>query len=134
MDQERVKTPFPTSLDEEPPIFQQWGIALSLRQLLLFLFGVAIWGTLMKVTASVFSLNMVFTAVFWGWIPVLAAVVALVKKDGRPLEFYITDRLLYLTADREFIHKDPDADQREGVIDEAIWQDDDDDDNYRFNF
>ena len=118
----REKTRLVADTDEERGmIIQTEFLKLSIRQVLLIVLTVTIWFGLMSATASLLSVSSVFTGLLWSWLALGGLYLALWRKDGRPVEYALTDRLIFQISDRHFRPMD----KTTGHIDDADWEDTD---------
>lgn len=121
----RTKTRLIADSDEEKGIIIQWEfLRVSIRQLLLMLFALAIWAGLMALTGAVLSVSNVFSGLLWSWIPIGGIYLAMKTKEGQPLEHYLTDKIIFLISDRHFRPMDPGG-SNGLTIDDADWEDTD---------
>jgi hypothetical protein len=120
------KTRIPTDVDTEDPFLPLGVIQLSLRQLLTIMLAATIWMLCLQVTLFILPVSSVFAGVIWSWIIFAGFFLALVKKDGRPYEEYLSHRVVFLLSNKTFIQKDPNA--KYGSVEDANWDELDDED------
>lgn len=118
---EEIRTRLPTSLDDEDPFLSISEIKLSLRQMLTIVLGFLIWWLLQSATVAILPISPFFGYLLWSWILLGALFMAIIKKDGRPYEEYLSKKIVFLLSDRYFILKDPKS--KSGSIDDANWDD-----------
>jgi hypothetical protein len=119
-------TKLPAQTDDEDILLSAGPIRWSLRQILMMLSGFVAWFIACAITTAILPINSLFAYVLWSWILVVSAVLALVKRDGRPLEEWITRWLTWKTSPQKYILKDPNA--RVKPHTPQRWSDDEDDD------
>jgi hypothetical protein len=119
------KTRIPTSLDEEDPFLKIAEISLSLRQLLTIILTAAVWMVLIQLTILIVPVTEIFAGIIWSWLLLGGLFLALVKKDGRPYEEYLSHRVVYHISNKTFIQKDPNA--KYGSVEDADWEELDED-------
>ena len=100
-------------------------IKLSLRQLLTILLALFLWLLLMQMTTWIFPVTTLFAAIIWSWVILGGFFLALVRKDGRPYEEYLSHRIVFLISAKTFIQRDPKA--KYGSVEDADWEELDDD-------
>lgn len=119
------KTRIPANLDEEDPFLSLAEIKLSLRQLLTVLFSGMFWLLLTQGTTWILPVNVVFAGLIWSWVIFGGLFLTIWKKDGRPYEEYLSNKIVYRISDKYFIQKDPKA--KYGSVEDADWEEVDDD-------
>jgi len=120
------KTRIPAELDTEDPFLSWAEIKLSLRQGLTIILSGAAWMALIQLTIFIIPLSSTFAGVIWSWVLLGGLFLALWKKDGRPYEEYLSNRVVYLLSTKTFIQRDPKA--KYGSVEDADWDEIDEDD------
>lgn len=113
--------------EDETPIFVMGMISVSLRQSLTIVISGSLWFLAMKLTTAVVPINLIFALAIYAWIPCLGLFLSFKQKDGRPYEEHLTKVIMYFVGDRYYILIDPKANL--GNIEDAQWEDIDDDDD-----
>ena len=120
----REKTRLVATTDEERGTIIDWEfVKLSIRQVLLLILTGGIWYGMAAATTALLSVSTIFSGLLWSWILIGGLYLALWKKDGRPVEYYLTDWLIFQISDRHFRPIDQSGGQS---IDDADWEDIDD--------
>lgn len=116
------RTKLPTEVDGEDPMLMLGEFKFSLRQMLTVAFAIGAWFLIFKVTTSIISINDIFSALLWSWIVLFGLFLALKKKDGRPYEEYLSEKIQFLISEREFILKDSRAGKTDVDWDEPLTE------------
>jgi hypothetical protein len=114
------RTKLPTEVDGEDPMLMIGEFRLSLRQMLTIAFAFAAWFAILNITITIFPISTVFSGLLWSWILLIGVFLALKKKDGRPYEEYLSEKLQFLISDREYILKDSRAGDSEVDWDQPL--------------
>lgn len=114
-----VRTKLPTELDEEQPFLSISELKLSLRQMLTVVAGAMLWFMMLSITASIFSIDEIFSGIVWSWVLFGGIFFALAKKDGLPYEEYLAQRIVFLISDRHFVLRDEEP--TDVSVEEADW-------------
>jgi hypothetical protein len=121
--EQSTKTRLPADIDEEDPFLVLAELKLSLRQMLMIMFSLVGWFLLMTLTADVLPIPKLLAGVMWSWVLIGGIVFALLKKNGRPLEFHFTDWVVFQISDHHWAAIE---DRKlHGSIEEADWEEDD---------
>lgn len=120
------KTRLPANLDEEDPFLSIAEIKLSLRQMLTIMFSLMIWYAVGQATIMVLPISFFLASILWSWIIFAGLFFALFKKDGRPYEEYLSQKMVFLVSERYFILKDSRAHHDSRGIDDVDWDEVDD--------
>lgn len=123
--QQSSRTGLPTEVDSEDPMLMLGELKFSLRQMLTLAFAAAIWFGFFQITAWILPISDTFAGLLWSWIIIGGVFLALKKKDGRPYEEYLSDKINFLISEREYIMKDKKAGETS-----VAWDDLDDDDDF----
>ena len=121
------KTRIPANLNEEDPFLSLAELKLSLRQLLTIILSGMVWMLVTQGTTWILPVNSIFAGLIWSWILIGGLFLAIWKKDGRPYEEHLSNKIVFFISDRHFIQKDPKA--KDGSIEDADWEEVDDDDD-----
>ena len=114
------RTRLPASLDEEDPFLSIAEIKLSLRQMLTLMISMMVWVFVSKITIMFIPIGFV-AYILWFWIIITGVFFALYKKDGRPYEEYLSQKMVFLVSERYFILKDSRASKDKRGVDEIDW-------------
>lgn len=114
------KTRIPAELDTEDPFLSVAELKLSLRQGLTILMTLFLWFMIMQLTVFLLPVSTIFAGVIWSWIVISGLFLALVKKDGRPYEEHLSNRIVYLLSSKTFVQRDPKVSN--SSVEEAIWR------------
>ena len=104
------RTRLPTEVDDEDPMLMIGEMKFSFRQMLTIAFAVAAWFLVMQLTLMILPISGIFAGILWSWILLVGLFLALKKKDGRPYEEYLSDKIQFLIGEKEYVLKDPRAD------------------------
>lgn len=126
MDPMQQRTRLPANLDEEDPFLSLAEIKLSLRQMLTIMFSLMVWGGLCQMTITILPLSFFLAGLLWSWVILVGVFFALFKKDGRPYEEYLSQKVVFLVSERYFILKDSRAHKDSRGIDDVDWDEVDD--------
>lgn len=121
---ENTRTKLPINSHREDLIMDWEFVKLSPRQALLLMFSLAIWALMASLTTSVLPVGFIFGGILWSWIIIGSFYLAFRRKDGRPYEEYLTDKILFMIRDRRYVLKDERA--KYGNVEDADWEDVDD--------
>ena len=99
---EAVRTEVPIWVDSEDPLFVFYEISLSLRQLLLLLATGFAWIVPAMLTAAVVPfLPMLLSLLLWSWIFIGGLWLTFWRKQGLPVEYYVTDLVLFRFSEQK---------------------------------
>lgn len=116
----------PIEPEGEESLFQQEAFHFSFRQMVGVLMSLVPWALAAQVTQLFFSVIGIGLSTFWAYafwfiIPLSTAYVMLRTKNGRPYEYYLADRVLFILSPRRYIVQARQATTR--TIEDADWRD-----------
>lgn len=88
--------------DERGIIYQNEFIRLSIRQMILILASLVTWVVLSRITAAILPVPGILAGLVWIWVGIGGVYLALRTVDGRPLEFEITDRIMFMMSPQRY--------------------------------
>jgi hypothetical protein len=100
------RTKLPTEVDGEDPMLMVGEFRLSLRQMLTIAIAFGAWFAILNMTTTIIPISTIFAGLLWSWVLLFGIFLALKKKDGRPYEEYLSEKIQFLISDREYILKD----------------------------
>jgi hypothetical protein len=127
-------TKLPTHIDDEDVILAVGPIRLSLRQILLILMGFVAWIIARSMTTALMPISGLFAGLLWIWLLIAAVAFALVKRDGRPLEEWLTRWLTWKTSPQRYILRESKKSRRAKDVEDADWFEISDDDFHAPSF
>lgn len=112
MEEERSSQPtlLPIEIPTEDPFFQWDRFQFGLRQVLTIALGLFAWYLVWKAVTGLLPVSSLFAGILLSPIAIGGFVLALVQRDGVPLEEYLTRRLEFMVSNHHYILRE-DKDQ-----------------------
>jgi len=126
-------TRLPIEIPSEDPFFQWERFQFGLRQVLTIMFGFFVWYLVWKGVTGILPLSSLLAGILLSPIAIGGIVLALVQRDGVPLEEYLTRRLEFMVSNHHYILREDSGKTAEALEEwedaKVIGIDDDDDDD-----
>lgn len=137
MDEHRPEpTRLPIEMPTEDPFFQWEQFQFGLRQVLTIALGFFVWYMVWKGITGLLPISSLLAGILLSPIAIGGLALALIQRDGVPLEEYLTRRLEFMISSHHYILREEKSEDELGewgdakIVDEDDDDDDDDDDLY----
>ena len=111
-------TRIPASLNEESVFISISELKLSMRQLMLILFGGVLWFGIATFISNLFHINQFFALLAFSWILLGSFAFAFIRVDGKKLDEYLGEKLAYEFGPKTYVLKEEDPIEDQLIIED----------------